>query len=432
MLSDLHNDHTLPYQTPQQPYMPTEAEMRRSSAALQENGGLAVPPSVPPPSSRKRPPRGSSGGPRAGAILVLALVLLLVFGTGLFAGWQFATSNNASSSATGALQSGTSTQPTVPALTSNNIEAVREAAIAKVKPAVVLVSTQSGLGSGVVIDKRGYIVTNNHVVVGGRGSGTIQVTFSDGTKVPAQVAGTDAADDLAVLKVTPPAHMTVATLGDSSRLKVGQEVLAIGNPLGITQTVTKGIVSALGRTVSESGSQTSAGTTIPNAIQTDAPINPGNSGGALIDLQGNVIGIPTLTAIDPEFNSPASGVGFAIPSNRVNFIVPQIIANGKVTHTGRAALGVRVATVDATMAQQDNLFVDHGLLVAEVVQGGPAEQAGIQAGDVIVQVNNKDVTDTSTLGDALVDKNPGDKVSVKLYRGNQQLTVTVTLGELQA
>jgi S1-C subfamily serine protease len=429
MLSDIHNDHTLPYQTPQQPYMPTEREARQSSAPLQGYGGPAVPPSEPPPSSRKRPPRGSGGGPRAGAIFVLALVLLLVFGTGLFAGWQFA-SNGASNSATSALQPGTSTQPTVPALTSNNIEAVRESAIAKVKPAVVLVSTQSGLGSGVVIDKRGYIVTNNHVITNARG--TIQVTFSDGTKVTAQVAGTDPADDLAVLKITPPAHMTVATLGDSSKLKVGQEVLAIGNPLGITQTVTKGIVSALGRTVSEPASQTSGGATIPNAIQTDAPINPGNSGGALIDLQGNLIGIPTLTAIDPEFNAPASGVGFAIPSNRVNFIVPQIIANGKVTHTGRAALGVRVATVDATMAQQDNLSVDHGLLVADVVRGGPAEQAGIQAGDVIVQVDNKDVVDTSSLGDALVNKNPGDKVSVKLYRGNQQLTVTVTLGELQA
>jgi S1-C subfamily serine protease len=226
--------------------------------------------------------------------------------------------------------------------------------------------------------------------------------------------------------------MTVATLGDSSKLSVGQEVLAIGNPLGITQTVTKGIVSALGRTVSESSGQGGTGATIPNAIQTDAPINPGNSGGALIDLRGNVIGIPTLAAIDPEFNAPANGVGFAIPSNRVNLIVPQIINNGKVTHTGRAALGVQVATVDATMAQQDNLSVNHGLLIAQVVSGGPAEKAGLQTGDVIVQVDNKDVTDTSSLSDVLVNKNPGDKVSVKIYRGNQQMTVTVTLGELQA
>src|SRR2546427_3956588 len=136
--------------------------------------------------------------------------------------------------------------------------------------------------------------------------------------------------------------MTVATLGDSSQLRVGQEVLAIGNPLGITQTVTNGIVSALGRTISEG----QGGATISDAIQTDAPINPGNSGGALVDLQGNLVGIPTLTAIDPEFNTPAYGVGFAIPSNRVKLIVPQIIQNGHVTHTGRAALGISGATVN--------------------------------------------------------------------------------------
>src|SRR5256886_6735666 len=166
------------------------------------------------------------------------------------------------------------------------------------------------------------------------------VTLYDGTNTPAHLVGTAPADDLAVVKITPPSKgLTVATLGDSSKLKVGEDVLAIGNPLGITQTVTNGIISALGRNVDEG--QGSA--IIPNAIQTDAPINPGNSGGALVDLQGNLIGIPTLTAIDPEFNAPANGVGFAIPSNRVNFIATQIIQTGKVTHTGRAALGVRVA-----------------------------------------------------------------------------------------
>src|SRR6266567_6106616 len=193
----------------------------------------------------------------------------------------------------------------------------------------------SGLGSGVIIDRRGYIVTNNHVV---KGAQSIEVVLYDGTSIKnVQLVGTDPADDLAILKITPPAsNLTVANLGDSSSLKVGQDVMAIGNPLGITQTVTNGIISALGRNVSEQN-----GAIIPNAIQTDAAINPGNSGGALVDMQGDLVGIPTLTAIDPEFNAPASGVGFAIPSNRVNFIVPQIINNGKVTHTGRAALGVR-------------------------------------------------------------------------------------------
>lgn len=141
--------------------------------------------------------------------------------------------------------------------------------------------------------------------------------------------GTDATDDLAVVKITTSQKLTVATLGNSSTLKVGQDVLAIGNPLGINESVTQGIISALGRTVSEG----SGGATITSAIQTDAPINPGNSGGALIDLQGNLIGIPTLGAIDTEFNTPANGVGFAIPSNRIAVVVPQLIATGHVLGT---------------------------------------------------------------------------------------------------
>jgi S1-C subfamily serine protease len=306
---------------------------------------------------------------------------------------------------------------------------VREAVIAKVRPAVVEVNVQTqsggGLGSGVIIDKRGYIVTNNHVVAGAQ---RVEVILFDGTRLPAQVVGTDPADDLALVKINPTSNLTVATLGDSSKLQVGQDVLAIGNPLGITQTVTNGIISALGRNVSEGQN----GTTIPDAIQTDAPINPGNSGGALVDMQGNVIGIPTLAAIDPEFNTPASGVGFAIPSNRVKLIAPQIIDTGKVTHTGRAVLGVRVTSVDQALAAQDNLAVDHGVLIVSVIPNGAAAQTGLQPGDVIVGIDNTNITDVQALGDALVGKNPGDVVSVKVYRGSQQLTVNAKLGELQA
>jgi S1-C subfamily serine protease len=338
----------------------------------------------------------------------------------MYAGWEVGKGNAAAPAFT----------PTVPALTGTTLETVREAVIAKVKPAVVEVnvatSSGKGLGSGVLIDPRGYIVTNNHVV---NGAQAVQVVLYDGTSVPASIAGTDAPDDLAVVKIQPPkGYLTVATLGDSSKLRVGQEVLAIGNPLGITQTVTNGIVSALERTVSEGQGDA----VIPNAIQTDAPINPGNSGGALVDLQGTLVGIPTLTAIDPEFNTPANGVGFAIPSNRVQFIVPQIIQTGKVTHTGRAALGIRVADVDPILAAQDNLAVDHGVLIVSTVPNGPAAQAGLQAGDVIVSIDNHAVNDTSSLADALVSKNPGETVAVQVYRGKQQMTVNVKLGELQA
>jgi len=361
------------------------------------------------------------------------VLIALVFGTGLFAGWEFGHSGSTavvSPPAGSQLQTGSNTnQQAIPTLTGNNLQAVREAVIAKVRPTVVEINistTQGGaIGSGVIIDKRGYIVTNNHVVAGAQ---SIQVVLSDGSKLTGQLTGTDPADDLAVIKINPPANMPVAQLGDSSQLKVGQDVLAIGNPLGITQTVTNGIISALNRTVSEG----QGGANLPNAIQTDAPINPGNSGGALVDMQGNLIGIPTLTAVDPEFNTPASGVGFAIPSNRVNLVVPQIIQSGKVTHTGRAALGISGASVDQNLQAQDNLSVDHGVLIASLVSGGAAEKAGLQVGDVIVQVGNTQVSDNSSLVGALINYSPGQTVAVKVYRGNQQLTVNVTLGELQS
>jgi S1-C subfamily serine protease len=256
------------------------------------------------------PPREQSrqgrGGWRTGAIISLILLQIVVFLIGGFAGWVYAGTKSSSSVST-----------------ANAFDTLRESVAAKVKPSVVEVyvtlSQGAAIGSGVIVDSRGYLVTNNHVVSGAR---SIQVVLSNGTRESAQLAGTDAANDLAVLKIAvPQGGLSAATLGDSTQLKVGQEVLAIGNPLGDRQTVTNGIVSALKRSVSEG----QGGPTIQNAIQTDAPINPGNSGGALVDLQGHVVGIPTLTAIDPEFNTPANGVGFAIPINRVKTILPQFI-----------------------------------------------------------------------------------------------------------
>src|SRR6266516_147389 len=413
------NQSGVAYQAPTQPAMPITAPHQALPGQMQ------MPPTMPPVNPRR------PNGVRTGAIITLSFVLLLVLGVGLFAGWQFGrtgASTGGASTNVATLQPGTGPQSTVPPLTGNNEQAVREAVIAKVRPAVVEVNvtTQQGgaIGSGVIIDGRGYIVTNNHVVSGAQ---SMNVTLFDGTNLPAQLVGTDSADDLAVVKITPPSKgLTVATLGDSSKLQVGEDVLAIGNPLGITQTVTNGIISALGRNVSEG----QGGATIPNAIQTDAAINPGNSGGALVDLQGNLIGIPTLTAIDPEFNTPANGVGFAIPSNRVAFIVPQIIANGSVTHTGRAYLGVRVADVDANLATRNNLSVDHGALIVSLVSNCPAASAALHAVDVIVQLDNKPVNDSQSLTDILVNENPGSTVAVKVYRGNQQLTINVRLGEL--
>jgi S1-C subfamily serine protease len=363
-----------------------------------------------------RPPRHPGRGLPIGVIMTLAFVA--VFCMGLFAGCQLG-SNTQQGTAASSPNAGIP----VPTANGSNLDQVREAVANKVRPSVVQVNVKTqqggGLGSGVIIDQRGYIVTNNHVIDKAQ---AVHVLLFNGATLPAQIVGTSPLDDLAVLRVNPSGQrLAAATLGDSSKLAVGQEVLAVGNPLGITQTVTNGIVSALGRTVSN----------IPDAIQTDAPINPGNSGGALVDLQGDLVGIPTSAAIDPEFKTPANGVGFAVPVNRVKFIVPQIIQSGKVTNTGRAALGVSVTNVDPVLAEQNRLAVDHGVLIVDVDTNGPAAQAGLKPGDVIVGIGNLAVNDVSTLGDALLQHKPGDTVPVHIYRGNQQMTVNVRLGELK-
>jgi S1-C subfamily serine protease len=268
------------------------------------------PPAPPTPPQR---PRKRSG--RTGAIILLALVLATIFGVGLFAGWQFAGKSDAT---------GTTSQTTTTSSSANTPSTQQEVAIAKVEPSVVElnVTTSQGqqIGSGVIIDTRGDIVTNNHVV---NGAQTINVVLNNGTSEQVQLVGTDPADDLAVVRIAPFAGMTVAQIGDSSKLAAGQEVLAIGNPLGITETATRGIVSALNRSVTES-----TGATISHAIQTDASINPGNSGGALVNLQGQLVGIPTLTAVNTESNTPANGVGFAIPSNLVVTAVHKMTQQG--------------------------------------------------------------------------------------------------------
>jgi S1-C subfamily serine protease len=364
-----------------------------------------------PPTSR-----GLSNGARVG--LVIALVLLI--GIGLFAAWQIGRS-----SASGAGSTNTTNQTGQSAASFNALpEAVAAAFRQSVVQIDVVTKQGGGLGSGTIIDSRGYIVTNEHVVAGAT---QIQVELYDGLTVPAQLTGLYVAEDLAVIKITPVPHMAVATIGDSSQLKVAEYVMAIGNPLGITQTVTSGIVSALGRNV-----PAGPGVELIDAIQTDAAINPGNSGGALVDLQGELIGVPTLTILNPTFSSPASGIGFAVPSNRVKLIVPQLIATGHVTHTGRASLGVGVVTVDSSVAAQNNLSVDHGVLIASVTPNGPAATAGLKAGDVILQIDNTPVTSDQSLGDALLSKSPGDTVAVTINRGGQQMTLNVTLGELPA
>ena len=349
-----------------------------------------------------------------GSYLLIASGIIIALIIGGLGGWLIGHSNSRTKN----------TDPIDPALQTQTEQVAEKFRTAVVQINVQKSPTEAAIGSGVLIDRRGYIVTNNHVVEAGQ---NISVVLYDGSALTAQLIGADSADDLAVIQITPPKNITVASVGDSSKLKVGQAVLAIGNPLGITQTVTAGIVSALGRTVPEG----TGNVVIVNAVQTDAAINPGNSGGALVDMTGKLIGIPTLVPIDPEFNAPASGVGFAIPSNRVAFIAPQIINSGRVIHSGRASMGIQVIDIDPNIAAQNQLPVDHGVMIVRVVPSGPAEQAGLKEDDIIVEIDNTPVDNSQQLQDVLLKKDVGQTVSVKIYRGNQQLTVKVKLGELQ-
>ncbi|MBB2909772.1 S1-C subfamily serine protease [Streptosporangium becharense] len=305
-----------------------------------------------------------------------------------------------------------------------DLERAYEQVINRVLPSIVQITTGSGLGSGIIYDKDGHIITNAHVV---GESERFEVTLATGgAPRPARLVASFEAGDLAVIKVDDPAGLTPAVMGDSSRLRVGQIVLAMGNPLGLSGSVTQGIVSALGRTVSEPSDGDSPGATIAGAIQTSASINPGNSGGALVNLAGEVIGVPTLTAVNPELgNAPAPGIGFAIPSNTAKDVATQIIRDGRVVNTRRAALGVTVRTVIDTSGRPA------GVGVVRVSRGSGAAKAGIEAGDVITSVDGRPTPTTQDLSEALAALRPGDEAKVEILRpGGSTDTVAVTLGEL--
>ncbi|HEX7104565.1 MAG TPA: trypsin-like peptidase domain-containing protein [Acidothermaceae bacterium] len=295
--------------------------------------------------------------------------------------------------------------------------------VSRVLPSVVEINTDRGLGSGIVFNDKGYIVTNDHVVAG---ASTYQVRLSSGaTSLPATLVGSYPPDDLAVIKVSNASGLQPATFADSSKVRVGDIVLAMGNPLGLASSVTEGIVSATGRTVTEPKDASSPGATLPNVIQTSAAINPGNSGGALVSLSGQVVGIPTLAATDQQLGGAAPGIGFAIPSNVVTDIAQQLVDHGKVVNSHRAALGVTVVTVSGPDG------APAGVGVVKVEAGGPAASAGIAAGDVINAINGNKTPDTQTLSVVLASMKPGDKVTVEVTKaGGSQAKVAVTLGQL--
>jgi putative serine protease PepD len=279
----------------------------------------------------------------------------------------------------------------------------------KVSPSVVQIQTPEGLGSGIVFDARGDVVTNYHVVGTAK---TFTVTTSSGKQLKGTLVGTFPADDLAVIKVSG-GNLHPAAFADSSKLRVGDLAMAIGNPLGLSSSVTEGIVSALGRQEPEGN-----GVVLQNAIQTSAPINPGNSGGALVNIRGNVIGIPTLAAADPQMGGAAAGIGFAIPSNTVKSIASQIIQHGHVVSSGRPYLGIQIGDTG------------DGVYVGSVSAGSPADKAGLKVGDVIVALDGKPTTTSDDLGTVLATHKPGQTVTLKVQRQNGATTlVKVTLGE---
>jgi S1-C subfamily serine protease len=283
----------------------------------------------------------------------------------------------------------------------------------------------SGVGSGVIYDDQGHILTNNHVIAGAQ---QLQVSLPDRRSFPATLIGADPQTDLAVVQIRGDG-LPVAALGDSSRLQVGDWVVAIGNALALPggPTVTQGVVSALNRTVQEPGDQPNTpGPFLFNAIQTDAPINPGNSGGPLVSLDGQVIGINTLVAGQAEPGVPAQGIGFAISIQTARPIADQLVTIGRAVHP---YLGIRYGALTPAAAAQLGVSVQNGVVIGGVVPGSPAASAGLRPRDVITAIDGQQLSDESSLAEILSQKKPGDTVTLTVIRGGQQQDVSVTLGD---
>jgi serine protease Do len=270
---------------------------------------------------------------------------------------------------------------------------------------------QRGLGTGVIVSADGYIVTNNHVV---RGADELTVNLSDGRQLQGEVVGADAQTDLAVIKVEA-AGLSAAKLGDSKAMAVGDWVVAIGTPFGLDQTVTAGIISATGRSA--------VGITdYEDFLQTDAAINPGNSGGPLVNMAGQVVGINTAIA---SRTGAYNGIGFAIPSNMVRHVMQSIIKTG---HVDRGWLGAAIQDLNEDLAQSFGFESNEGVLIGDVVKGGPAEQAGLKAGDIVVEFNGNPMRDSNELRHNTA---PHTRVELAVFRDGQRRTISVTLGLLK-
>ncbi|MCA1587243.1 MAG: trypsin-like peptidase domain-containing protein, partial [Chloroflexi bacterium] len=306
-------------------------------------------------------------------------------------------------------------------------------AVSRVAPAVVtiegvgggLLGAGTGTGSGFIFDADGWILTNRHVIESAQ---NLTVVTNEGREYPAEVYGTDTLTDLAIIKIEA-SNLPTAEIGTSADLEPGQIAIAIGNPLGYENSVTTGVVSGLGRHIQATDAAQSSPEDLNNLIQTDAAINPGNSGGPLVNSAGQVIGVNTAVSTSDE----GRGIGFAIPIDVARPIMEQALAGQELT---RPWIGVSYVPVDPALAVAENLPVEYGALVATSVGGGdpifdgsPADQAGLQAGDVIVAVNGEQITASRDLSTLLLDYSPGDTVTLRVLRENSTSEIQLTLAE---
>jgi putative serine protease PepD len=418
------NDETTQIASPAAPGGATAAAPRPSSA--EPPPPPATPPVPPPPPGRGR--RVVAVFTAAGLMLASAtggaLVALAIDDDGGISGSPAATSLDAEPATSD--DDGGDAAPDEPL----------SQAAAEVLPSVVMIGVESGgasgSGSGIVISEDGQILTNNHVVAAAAQGGELTVSFSDGSTAEAEIVGRDPASDLAVIQARDVSGLTPAELGSSADLNVGDTVLAIGSPLGLDGSVSAGIVSALGRAITLQGERQPespfggggdrvAGNAVIDAIQTDAAINPGNSGGALVNSDGQVVGINTAIASlaqGPTGQGGNIGVGFAIPIDSARDIARQLIEDGSVTH---AYLGVQILDAGTDGG---------GALVGAVESGQPADDAGLAEGDVIVEVDGDEISDAADLTAAIRSHSPDDTVPVAYERDGEKQTVEVTLGEL--
>ncbi|MFC7595701.1 S1C family serine protease [Terrabacter sp. GCM10028922] len=406
-------------------------------------GGYYSQSTPPAPPAPPTPPLGEGSRPdpkrdrRFGQTMGTALLAAVLASGGTYAATQLGEPSTATSTTPAATATTNPNQNSSPTVVQGNASSPDWSAVAAaVAPSVVSidVTTQqgSGAGSGVIFDRNGHVLTNNHVVQGATGNGSITVTLSDGRTYNATVVGTDPSTDLAVIKLAnAPSDLTPITLGDSEALKVGDPVMAVGNPLGLSGTVTTGIISALNRPVSTGTSnespfgqqQQSGDEVVTNAIQTSAAINPGNSGGALVNNKGELIGInSSIASLGQGAGSQSGniGIGFAIPVKEAKSIAEQLIRSGKAEH---AFLGV--STRDTVVT--DGSAKRAGAQVASVSSGTPAANAGLKTGDVIIAVDGQRVDSATALVAQIREMKAGDKTTLTIIRNGSRQDVSVTL-----